>query len=67
MPADRYVIIDDKPRILEAVRERLGDRVTTVHVCQGKHAHADEHGTCDSADHDVDAIGDILSLDLSTL
>lgn len=67
VPAEHYVIIDDKPRILDAVRLRLGDRVTTLHVCQGKYAHADEHGDCASADHVVDTIGDILELDLSAL
>lgn len=37
-PARRYVLIDDKPRILAAGRARLGDRVATVHVRYGKYA-----------------------------
>ncbi len=38
IPADLYVLIDDKPRILSAVKERMGDRLLTLHVCQGKYA-----------------------------
>ncbi len=56
-----------KPRILAAVRDRLGDRVTTLHVCQGKHAHAEEHARFADADRTIDAITDILDLDLATL
>jgi FMN phosphatase YigB (HAD superfamily) len=66
VPAERYVLIDDKPRILAAVRERLGNRVATLHVCQGKYAHAREHDEFPPADRTVDAIADILDLDLST-
>ncbi len=67
VPAQRYVLIDDKPRILAAVRDRLGDRVTTLHVCQGKYAHAEEHAKYPDADRTIDAIADILDLDLTTL
>jgi len=65
LPAERYVLIDDKPRILAAAKERLGDRVVTLHVCQGRYAHAAEHDTYPDADRSVDAIADILSLDLT--
>lgn len=37
-PADHYVMLDDKPRIHRALREHLGDRVTTVLVRQGHYA-----------------------------
>jgi FMN phosphatase YigB (HAD superfamily) len=37
-PSDRYVLIDDKPRILAAVKERWGERVTTVLPLQGQFA-----------------------------
>ncbi|MCC6312804.1 MAG: haloacid dehalogenase-like hydrolase [Thermomicrobiales bacterium] len=37
-PADHYVLIEDKPAMLRAVRARLGDRVSTVFVRQGKYA-----------------------------
>lgn len=37
-PADRYVLVDDKLRILAAVKEAWGGRVTTVFVRQGHYA-----------------------------
>lgn len=37
-PARRYVLIDDKPRVLAAVRSALGDLATTVLVEQGPYA-----------------------------
>jgi len=37
-PADRYVLVDDKLRILSAVKEQWGERVTTVFVRQGHYA-----------------------------
>jgi len=67
LPAERYVLVDDKPRILAAAKARLGDRLITLHVCQGKYAHAAEHDTLPPADRSVDAIADILHLDLTTL
>lgn len=37
-PAERYVLIDDKPGILMRSKQALGSRLTTVHVLQGKYA-----------------------------
>lgn len=62
VPAEHYVLIDDKPRILATVAERLGGRVTTLHVCQGKYAHMPEHDVYPPAHRTVDAIVDILAL-----
>lgn len=59
LPGDRYVMIDDKPRILVALRERMGDRVVTVQVNQGKYAHQ-PHA---AADLTVDRIGDLAGFD----
>ena len=67
LPAERYVLVDDKPRILAAAKERLGDRLITLHVCQGRYAHAAEHDTFPPADRSVNRISDILSLDLTTI
>ncbi|MDR6937014.1 HAD family hydrolase [Luteibacter sp. 3190] len=39
-PADHYVMVDDKPRILVALKKLLGDKVTTVFVKQGHYAAA---------------------------
>lgn len=36
--ADHYVLIDDKPGILMRSKAALGQRLTTVHVLQGKYA-----------------------------
>jgi FMN phosphatase YigB (HAD superfamily) len=38
IPAERYVLVDDKPRILAAVKDAWGDRVTTVFPRQGHYA-----------------------------
>ncbi len=37
-PAARYVLVDDKPRILSAAKAHWGDRVTTVLPLQGQFA-----------------------------
>src|SRR5215210_6254654 len=39
-PADHYVLVEDKPGILTAVKRVLGPRVTTVLVRQGKYGQA---------------------------
>jgi hypothetical protein len=67
-PADHYVIIDDKLRILTAVKRIWGDRVTTVFVRQGSYAH--DQATVSAlppADVTIDQIGDLLTLDLPSL
>jgi hypothetical protein len=65
VPADRYVIFDDKPDVLARV-ERMDDRVFTVHVRQGHYAHAAADDQHHAADRFVDRIGDLLDLDLAT-
>ena len=37
-PAERYVAVDDKAGVLARVKMHWGERVTTVHVLQGKYA-----------------------------
>jgi hypothetical protein len=37
-PADHYVMVDDKARLLGKFKQALGDRITTVHVLQGSYA-----------------------------
>jgi FMN phosphatase YigB (HAD superfamily) len=64
-PAEHYVLVDDKPRILAAVKEGWGDRVTTVLPRQGKFA---RDGTASpSPDLTVERIGDLLGHDLHEL
>jgi FMN phosphatase YigB (HAD superfamily) len=38
-PADHYVFVDDKIRLLTAVKQIWGSRVTTIFVRQGHYAH----------------------------
>jgi FMN phosphatase YigB (HAD superfamily) len=67
-PAQHYVLIDDKLRILDAVKSVWRDRVTTIFPRQGHYA-LDEQALADypPADIQVDRIGDLLKHDLSAL
>jgi FMN phosphatase YigB (HAD superfamily) len=67
-PADHYVLVDDKPRILAAVKRIWGDRVTTVFPLQGSYAHDPEAlASFPPADVTVGSIGDLLDYDLPRL
>jgi FMN phosphatase YigB (HAD superfamily) len=60
-PADRYVLVDDKVRILTAVKEAWGERVTTLFPRQGHYAHdAELVARYPAADITVERIGDLL-------
>lgn len=67
-PASHYVLVDDKLRILTAVKERWGPRVTTVFVRQGHYALdpaiVAAHPPADLA---IDAIADLLTYDTRAL
>ena len=58
--ADRYVQIDDKPRILKAMPRLLGSRLVTVFVCQGHYAHDPQMRADFAPDLTLTGIGDIL-------
>jgi len=64
-PAQHYVIVDDKPRILAALKKAWGDRVTTVFPRQGQYAR--DAQAYPPADLTVERIGDLLSHDLPGL
>jgi len=67
-PALHYVFVDDKPRILAAVKEAWGARVTTVLPRQGQYARdAKALATFAAPDVTVDRIGDLLDCDLDDL
>jgi FMN phosphatase YigB (HAD superfamily) len=67
-PADHYVVVDDKLRILAAVKEVWGDRVTTVWPRQGQFGSDPDAITAHPPpDLAVDAIGDLLEIDLARL
>src|SRR5215470_11887415 len=67
-PADHYVLVDDKLRILTAVKQCWADRVTTVFVRQGSYAHdAKAISTLPPADVTIARIGDLLHRDVAKL
>ena len=67
-PAERYVVVDDKLRILTAVKEAWGGRVTTVFPRQGQFANdAALAGKLPAADVTVEHIGELLEYDLERL
>jgi FMN phosphatase YigB (HAD superfamily) len=67
-PAERYVLVDDKLRILDAVKRVWGARVTTVFPRQGHYARDPEAlARYPPADATVERIGDLLEYDLEAL
>jgi|SRR5579885_2856326 len=63
-PAEHYVLIDDKPRIIAAIKERWRDKVTAVFVRQGHYA-CDPSAPPPPADLTLEDIGELLQYDLS--
>ena len=65
-PADHYVLIDDKLRILTAVKKIWGERVTTVFPKQGHYA-LDPKAVAEypPADIELGKIGDLVKCDLA--
>jgi FMN phosphatase YigB (HAD superfamily) len=61
-PAGHYAMVDDKARILAALKERMGRELTTVMVCQGKYAHDPEHHRYPEPDVTIQDIGGLLAL-----
>jgi len=67
-PAEHYVLVDDKVRILDAVKKIWGDRVTTIFPRQGQYAHdAKSIAGYRPADLTVERIGELLDYDLAAL
>jgi FMN phosphatase YigB (HAD superfamily) len=62
-PAHHYVLVDDKPRILTAVKKAWGDRVTTILPRQGQYARDEK--AYPPADLTVERIGDLVTHDVS--
>lgn len=63
-PASHYVIVDDKLRILTAVKEFWGSRVTTVFVRQGHYARDPKTlAQFPPADVNLDRIGDLATFE----
>jgi FMN phosphatase YigB (HAD superfamily) len=67
-PAKQYVLVDDKLRILAAIKKLWGSRVTTVFPRQGHYAlDSDAIAGYPSADITIDRIGDLLNIDIARL
>jgi FMN phosphatase YigB (HAD superfamily) len=64
-PAQHYVLVDDKPRILAAVKDAWRDRVTTIFPRQGQYAR--DAKDYRPADLTIEHIGDLVTHDLSAL
>jgi FMN phosphatase YigB (HAD superfamily) len=62
-PAEHYVIVDDKRRILAAIKQFWGQRVTTVFARQGSYAHDPSIGSFPAADCTIDRIAELLDED----
>ena len=67
-PAEHYVLVDDKVRILDAVKKSWGDRVTTVFPRQGHYARDEkEVAKYRKPDVTVERIGVLADADLAAL
>ena len=67
-PAEHYVLVDDKVRILTAVKRIWGARVTTVFPRQGHYAlDAKLVASYPAPDVTIEAIGELAAMDLSAL
>lgn len=67
-PALHYVMVDDKPRILAAMKQSWGSRVTTVFVRQGHYAA--EHPSSAAprgVDLTLERIGDLVRYEMTAL
>jgi FMN phosphatase YigB (HAD superfamily) len=64
-PAGHYIVVDDKLRILAAIKQFWGERVTTVFVRQGSYAHDPSAlSALPRADVTIKCIGELLDCDL---
>jgi FMN phosphatase YigB (HAD superfamily) len=67
-PAEHYVLVDDKLRILTEVKKVWGPRLTSVFPRQGHYAHdAKAMATYPPADITIERIGDLLKYNLDGL
>jgi len=67
-PARQYVLVDDKLRILAAVKKVWSSRVTTVFPRQGHYARDPQAAASyPAADVSLERIGDLLNYDLKKL
>ena len=67
LPAEHYVMVDDKRRLLEAIKAHWGERVTTVWVRQGHYASAPDVARYVEPDISIARIGEFTRLSATTL
>jgi FMN phosphatase YigB (HAD superfamily) len=68
LPAERYILIDDKLRLLSEIKSIWGDRLTTIFPRQGHYAHDPAIlAKYPEADLTVDRIEDLLSINPTTI
>jgi hypothetical protein len=67
-PAKHYVLIDDKVRILSAIKQVWGSRVTTIFPRQGHYANdVEEVAKYSHPDITIERIGDLLNHDFGRI
>ena len=66
-PADHYVLVDDKVRILTAIKNVWGERLTTVFPRQGHYARDPHVASYPAPDITIERIGDLLDYDQASL
>jgi hypothetical protein len=67
-PADHYVFIDDKVRILSAIKKAWGSRVTTIFPRQGHYAMDEaEVAKYPKPDFTIERIGMLMDTDLPAM
>ena len=63
-PARRYVMVDDKMRILAAMKAIWQQRLTTIFVKQGHYARDTSEAAMREADHVIEAISDVVGVSI---
>ncbi|HEY1683745.1 MAG TPA: HAD family hydrolase [Tepidisphaeraceae bacterium] len=58
-PAEHYIFVDDKPRLIRAIKQQWGSRVTAVWPRQGHYAAEISTGTLPEADMTINHIADL--------
>jgi FMN phosphatase YigB (HAD superfamily) len=66
-PAEHYVLVDDKLRLLNAIKAKWGARVTTVFPRQGHYARDASVATYPPADITIERIGELLNYEMPAL
>ena len=65
-PASHYVVVDDKPNLLAAMKSQLKEKLTTIFVRQGHYAlAAGSNSVQPPPDRIIDRIGEILNFQSS--